>query len=411
MDEKEYIFLCRSLAKATSAGVRLYQHTQCHTYYSVYPLNPDPVIPFLPQLLNIKHHAGVITTPLYQFYGFLTLESDWRIIIGPTKIEEKDSRLLEEQLFLIGVAAEQREEYVRSLFCAPIITAERMGWLIVFLATLVQQRAFSLEELYVNVQPMEYRHALRQTELMQAAELCDDTSAQELVEQSYEFEKLMLSYVKHGKPAELQELFGALPNVKEGEMAQDTLRQTKNACICAATVASRAAIAGGMDSHAAFRLSDLYIQKIELLRDISSLKKLRTDLFLDYAKQVQQIRYLIIAPKGSVENGIFMSCADYISKNIYNSIRMEALADALGYTRTYLCHQFKKQTGLTLTQYILQEKIMEAQRMLEFTDKNLTEIAALFSFSSQSHFQTVFKRITGETPMSYRQHHKKRRLR
>lgn len=406
MEEKEYIFLCHSLAKATSAGVRLYHGDKCHYYYCVYPLIPDPAIIFLPELLDNNHCAGIITTPLYQFYGFLVIESDWRIIIGPTKIEQKDSRLLEEQLFLVGVTAEKREEYIRALFCAPMITAERIGWTIAFLATLMQRRAFSMEELYVNVRPTEHCYAVHQKEILQAAEFCEDTSDQELVKQSYEFEKLLLSYVEHGEPGKLQELFSALPNMKEGRMAQDTLRQIKNTCICAATLASRAAIAGGMDSHAAFRLSDLYIQKIELLHDIASLKKLRNDLFLDYAQQVQQIRYRITESKDNEESGIFLACADYVSKNIYNVIRVDELANALGYSRTYLCHQFKQHTGLTLSQYILQEKILEAQRMLEFTDKKLSEIATLFSFSSQSHFQTVFKRISKETPMSYRQRKK-----
>lgn len=57
---------------------------------------------------------------------------------------------------------------------------------------------------------------------------------------------------------------------------------------------------------------------------------------------------------------------------------------------------------MTLTRYILQEKMFEAQRMLEFTDESLLDIANLFSFSSQSHFQSAFKKITGETPMAYR---------
>lgn len=57
---------------------------------------------------------------------------------------------------------------------------------------------------------------------------------------------------------------------------------------------------------------------------------------------------------------------------------------------------------MTLTQYILQEKVFEAQRLLRFTDQSLSELAALLAFSSQSHFQNVFKKQTGETPAQYR---------
>ena len=78
------------------------------------------------------------------------------------------------------------------------------------------------------------------------------------------------------------------------------------------------------------------------------------------------------------------------------------MAQQLGYSRSYLCIRFKKLTGLTITQYVLQQKILSAQRMLEFTDKSISEIAALYMFSSQSHFQNVFKRIAGQTPQTFR---------
>lgn len=403
MNEQDYIFLCRCLAKATSAAIRLYHEDTCRYYYSVYHLKPDPAAPFLPQLLDKKYSAGVITTPLYQFYGFLSLESGWRIIVGPTKIENNDSRLIEEQLFLIGVAAGQKEEYLKILRCAPMITAERMGWTISFLSTAVTQRPFHFEDLYVNVKPTEHRRSIQEKQALRLEDFWDDSDAQTLVQRSYEFEKLLLSYIEHGEPEKIRELLDALPDMRAGQMAEDTLRQLKDTAICAATLASRAAIAGGLDSQASFRLSDLYIQKTELLHDISSVEKLRNDLFIDFAELVQQIRYHTTLSAAHSGKDLFLACAHYVAKNIYNPIRSDEVAAALGYTRSYLCHQFKKQTGLTLTQYILQEKILEAQRMLEFTEKSLSEIAALFAFSSQSHFQTAFKRLSGETPMAYRQ--------
>ena len=70
--------------------------------------------------------------------------------------------------------------------------------------------------------------------------------------------------------------------------------------------------------------------------------------------------------------------------------------------RIILCTRFKQEVGVSLTRYVQQEKVAEAKRLLRFTDQELGEIAALLGFSSQSHFQTVFKQITGETPMAYR---------
>lgn len=78
------------------------------------------------------------------------------------------------------------------------------------------------------------------------------------------------------------------------------------------------------------------------------------------------------------------------------------MAVELGISRSRLCNQFHKQTGITLTQYILHEKILESQHLLQFTNKSISKIALHLAFSSQSHFQTVFKKYTGITPNKFR---------
>ena len=58
--------------------------------------------------------------------------------------------------------------------------------------------------------------------------------------------------------------------------------------------------------------------------------------------------------------------------------------------------------GISLSHYIQQKKIEEAKKLLQFSDRSLSEIASLLNFSSQSHFQTIFRKSTGVTPLSYR---------
>ncbi|MGM9587766.1 MAG: helix-turn-helix transcriptional regulator [Candidatus Limivicinus sp.] len=118
---------------------------------------------------------------------------------------------------------------------------------------------------------------------------------------------------------------------------------------------------------------------------------------LDFAGQVAKLH----RPVGG-ESRFYRMCARYVSENLFSSIRAEQMADALGYTRAYLCTRFKQEAGISLSRYIQQEKIAEAKRLLQFTDQELGEIAALLDYSSQSHFQTVFRKVTGETPMAYR---------
>lgn len=91
-----------------------------------------------------------------------------------------------------------------------------------------------------------------------------------------------------------------------------------------------------------------------------------------------------------------------MDENLYAPLRVEEVAAALGDSRSYLSTRFRQQTGMTLTRYILQEKVFEAQWLLQFSEESLLDIANTFGFSSQSHFQNVFKSVTGETPMAFR---------
>ena len=64
--------------------------------------------------------------------------------------------------------------------------------------------------------------------------------------------------------------------------------------------------------------------------------------------------------------------------------------------------EFKKQTGMNLSDFIKLKKIQEAEELLYETDKSLVAISDHLGFSSQSHFCRVFKELKGVTPSEYR---------
>lgn len=405
---ENYQFFCRSLGKALHMGTRLYEKEILRFTYSVYHLEIDPVGPFLQELLSEERTAGILITPLGQVYGFLTIQNDWRLILGPSRMTNDDPQLLEEQRFLLDVTEEKWEEYVRVFRCIPIFSAERMGWLLSMLMMALEHEKLSFEELYMNFHTLTFQQEFCRNQADAEEEDLADGPDFTIRDREYDFEKLILSYVRNGETEKLREIFAASPIGQGGHMADNTLRQIKDTCICAAAIASRAAVEGGVDHAAAFRLSDLYIQKAELLENIPSLEKLQGEIFIDFAEQVQKVMYQTNLPPQARKNSLLAACASYVSRNIYDNISMEELARTMGYTRSYFCDQFKKQTGLTLTQYVARQKILSAQRTLEYTDKSLGEIAQLYAFSSQSHFQNVYKRVTGETPLAYRKRVRKR---
>jgi transcriptional regulator GlxA family with amidase domain len=84
---------------------------------------------------------------------------------------------------------------------------------------------------------------------------------------------------------------------------------------------------------------------------------------------------------------------------------VQELADFARLNRSYLISVFKDYTGIGPGAYVTKLRIDEARRLLTVSSNSLSSIAAALGFSSQSHFQNVFKKETGETPMKCRNNH------
>lgn len=60
---------------------------------------------------------------------------------------------------------------------------------------------------------------------------------------------------------------------------------------------------------------------------------------------------------------------------------------------------------MTLTDFVLKEKVEESKRLLKYTDKSLSAISSYLGFSSQSHFSNVFQKYADCSPSEYRAKH------
>lgn len=70
---------------------------------------------------------------------------------------------------------------------------------------------------------------------------------------------------------------------------------------------------------------------------------------------------------------------------------------------SYLSRLFKKETGISVSDYIRRQKIDMAKNLLKYSEYSMIEIANRLSFSSQSHFIQQFREIVGMTPKKYRE--------
>lgn len=92
----------------------------------------------------------------------------------------------------------------------------------------------------------------------------------------------------------------------------------------------------------------------------------------------------------------------YIRQNYDKDISNSSIAAHFNYHEFYLNRLFKKSTGATIHQALIVERIRVASSLLRGTELSVEDIASEVGFSSRSQFCTVFKKQTGVTPTEYR---------
>ncbi len=92
----------------------------------------------------------------------------------------------------------------------------------------------------------------------------------------------------------------------------------------------------------------------------------------------------------------------YLNENYTEPVTLEALAARFYINPYYLCREFKKHMGSTVIQYVNSLRILHAKRLLQETDKKVTEISKIVGFSNVTHFNRTYKSITGMSPSQTR---------
>jgi transcriptional regulator GlxA family with amidase domain len=98
---------------------------------------------------------------------------------------------------------------------------------------------------------------------------------------------------------------------------------------------------------------------------------------------------------------------EFIEKNFQDRITVDQLADRFSIGRRSFERRFKKATNNTAIEYIQRVKIEAAKRSFETSRKNINEVMFDVGYTDTKAFRTVFKRITGLTPVEYRNKYNK----
>lgn len=115
-----------------------------------------------------------------------------------------------------------------------------------------------------------------------------------------------------------------------------------------------------------------------------------------------QASFIIFQGQKDHEDDHIRKAQEFIEKNYTERTTVEQLADMLAIGRRSFERRFKKATSNTVAEYIQRVKIEAAKKELETTRKNVNEVMYEVGYSDTKAFRTIFKKITGLSPMEYK---------
>lgn len=186
-----------------------------------------------------------------------------------------------------------------------------------------------------------------------------------------------------------------------GTLAKTPLRHFQNLGIVLVTLASRAAMRGGVTPELAFSMSDSYICKLEEITSPDAAYQLGKQAEYQYTLLVRESRSKKSTKK--IPDSRVSNCKDYIFHHLHEKILISDIASQLYLNPNYLSDLFRKEEGITIGQYILKEKIKLVKNLLVYSNYSYIEIASYLCFSSQSYLGIQFKKETGYTLHQYRE--------
>lgn len=346
---------------------------------------------------NSDAAAVVLSDRNSLFWGKIRTNSN-TIVIGPVSMTVFSDRIIHTLMAQFFIGSEYEDELAGVLHMIPRLSLFRFSAALRTLYELCTGKYLAPEDVTLSSQFKEGKTVSGQelqTKVLPTVYHNVDTG-NEIYHISYETEQQMIRNIESGNIRALEKSFSADDASKFGALADTTIRSTKNMFIVVIAIASRTAIRNGVSPQVAYSLSDLYIQEIEQTSSFQTLTSLVRNAVIDYSQRIQAVRI----PSGL--SPMVHQAIQYIEQSITQPLSVSDVAESVDRSVSYFSAEFKKETGMNVSSYITRAKIEEAKRLLKYTDSSLVYISNFLCFSSQSHFQRVFKNSTGMTPLAYR---------
>lgn len=217
------------------------------------------------------------------------------------------------------------------------------------------------------------------------------------LEQIYEKENALFEAVTHGQRQEAFKLLTEHSSkLQLHPYSLDSLRNSKDSCIAFHAKVQKAAEKGGVHPFHLEKAGNDFYSQIEEASSIQEVRNISQNLLRRY---IQLVRRMAV-PQCS---DVVRQAVKLIQLNLSTPLSVKYLANIIYVHPDYLSRTFKREMGISLTDYINKQRIIQAIHYLSETKLPVRDIALYTGFEDVNYFSRVFKRYVECSPTQYRQ--------
>lgn len=228
------------------------------------------------------------------------------------------------------------------------------------------------------------------------------TISSKIIEDRYKAENQLLMDIAQGNAAKAQISFHNFLQFQITPRYKDPIRNIKNLTIVLNTLLRKTVESSNVHPIHIDEVSRNFAVRIEAIHSLNEIDKLQSAMIRKYCMLVTNYSLTGYSP-------LLQRVINHIDMNLTESLSLKQLSNLFSINSSYLSTLFKKEMGITITDFIHQQKIRFAITLLNKTDSQIQNIASQVGIHDVNYFIKVFKKINGMTPKEYRDSIKGRR--
>jgi len=216
-----------------------------------------------------------------------------------------------------------------------------------------------------------------------------------VMEKRYAFENELIRAVTLGQQHKESILSISFHDQMFEHRAKDPVRNAKNYSIIMNTLLRKAAEQGGVHPLYIDRVSSRFAFKIEQVESLRENAELMKQMFTAYCRLVYHHSMKQYSP-------IVKKTVLIIDSDLSAELTTHMIAEQIGVTPQYLSTLFRKEVGLTVTEFIRDRRMKHAMYLLSTTKLQIQTVAAHCGIMDVQYFSKMFKKHVGKSPKDYR---------